>query len=284
MAKTTVFREAQAVKFLCNIFDKIIPDRVFRVRITGKQGEQDISNFKTKIKIAGFSQKSRKELGMMEDLNERTGSVYLYGDEQPDYCIVLEKDGEPEVFLLDDVYVKKEGLGESLLNISSKSWKKASSIDIFLKNIYSDDDAFNFFNRTLCKKINAGTYTARLGKWVSKKAFDSDIKKEERDMMCLYYAFKQPEKELISTMIIGSDIKVIKFTPGDLLKNIEHTIKAEHKLDSTTVKFRGMVIESRVPGKEIGSRGTTSSYVYITGTPFNATTNLIIIRHHLKNL
>ena len=282
MLQPTVYEKEKAIQFLIKQFELIEPDTLFRVRLWKDTSQEKFTDIQAKVNIVGFSEKRRKELGQFEMLREKNGSVFYYGEHQPNYLIVLVYGGKSHLLSIDDATVRRSGFGNCTLHVASRSWKKAASIEIYVNNIYTGKEALGYFKHIILKKIAGDTYTARFGKWVSKKVSPRTITKADSDSMAISYAVKYPEKETLNTMAIGQDIKSIEFIPGDTEKGFEHIIKVQQKYDSTTVKFSGLVIEADVPGKETGAKLSQSSYVYFLGVSLNSLVNLMIIRHHGK--
>ena len=279
MVENAVLKGKQALKFLCKTFENIEPGRVFRVRITDGSAGKKQTEIRAKITIAGFSEEIRIKEKNLGKITEKRGSVMLYGDDHPDYCITFENGGKVKVFQLNKAAVSRNGFGNSIISITSDDWKNASVIDIYLRNVYTGEDAQKYFSHVLVKTVNTGTYKARLGKWVCKKAYDRSLKKYQSDLMAIGDYLKLSESDLLRTTHIGADITNIDFIAGKPSQDVDHTVKAKYTYDTTTVKFRDMVIETDTTGKEIGTQKSPSTYVYLIGTPFNSHVNLIIIRH-----
>ena len=129
--------------------------------------------------------------------------------------------------------------------------------------------------------VNNGEYTARLGKWVSKKSYDRSIKKVDADKMAVAHEIARPEEETMNTMPIGSNIGNLEFAPGKPEENVEHKVLAKQEHNTTSIEFHDMVVEHSVSGREIGSKQSESSYVFFAGTSFSAPVNLLILRHRL---
>lgn len=282
MLQPTVYEKEKAIQFLIKQFEQIEPDTLFRVRLWKDTSQEKFTDIQAKVNIVGFSEKHRKELGHFEMLREKNGSVFYYGEHQPNYLLVLVYGGKSHLLSIDDATARRSGFGNSTLHVASRSWKKAASIGIYVNNIYIGKEALGYFKHIILKRIAGNTYTARFGKWVSKRVSPRNITKADSDSMAISYAVKYPDKDTLNTMAIGQNIKSIQFTPGDTEKGFAHTIKVQQKLDSTTVKFSGFVIEADVPGKEIGAKLSQSSYVYLLGVSLNSPVNLIIVRHHGK--
>ncbi len=276
-------KEKQAVTFLCDIFREIEPEIDFRVIFSGLKDKGKSTEIMSKVSIAGFYEERRKELGRLEELQDKTGSVFLYGIIQPDFFLILKYNSKTLVLPLADVTVERSGFAGSILHISSDGWKDIASIDIFLLKLFSGDEAIDYFENTLKDLINSGSYTARLGKWISVKVFGRDLKKEAADKLAIEEAIKNPENETLKTMTMGDDIEDIKFISGDPAKKTYNTFKTKQKLNSTTMDFLDMVIESDTAGKEIGTRASISTYIFLTGIKYQNSPNLIIIRHREKS-
>ena len=273
----------QAVTYLCDIFRKIETDIDFRIKFTGLKDKGKSTEILSKVSIAGFYEERRRELGRLEELQDKTGSVFLYGTIQPDFFLIFKYEGKTMVLPLADVTVERKSFAGKILHISSDSWKDIASIDIFLLKLFSGDEAIDYFENTLKDLINSGKYTARLGKWISTKVFGRDLKKEAADKLAIEEAIKNPEKETLKTMTMGADIEEIEFIPGDPDKKTHNTFKTKQKLNTTTLDFLEMVIESDTAGKEIGARASKSTYIFLTGTKYQNSPNLIIIRHREKS-
>ncbi|MBN1291565.1 MAG: hypothetical protein JXB48_06965 [Candidatus Latescibacteria bacterium] len=280
MVEQTALQGNNAFAFLCRTFENIEPGRAFRVRITDRSAEKKQTEIRAKITIAGFSEEVRKKQKNLGKITEKRGSVMLYGDDHPDYCITLENGGKVKVFQLNEAKVTITGFGDSIISISSGNWENESAIGVYLKNVYTGTEAQKYLTHVLMKTVNTGTYKARLGKWVSKKSYDRSLKKYQSDLMAIGEYVKSVENDLLRTTHIGADISNIDFIAGKPSQNVDHTLKAKYTYDTTTVKFHSMVIEADTTGKEIGTQKSQSSYVYLIGTSFNSHVNLVIIRHN----
>ena len=274
---------SEAIVYLMDYFRNVGPNTMFRVRLIGVNRENRNIDTQAKVTIAGFSEERRKSSGRMDDLREKAGSVSLYGDERPDHCLLLEIGGKHIVFMLGDVTVQLLGFGQSIIRLSSPSWKKAVMVELYIKKIYAARDAIHFFKSKLEPGINRGEIVSRLGKWVSKKVFDRDLTRNTAEKMAVDYYLKSPESETIRTTHIGGDIKEIEVVEGSSGANMTHTLKTRQQYDSTSFRFSDMVIEYETPGKEIGTKSALSTYVYFIGAPFNSPANLLIIRHRAKD-
>ena len=277
-----MYKDKEAITYLRALFGEIMPDTLFRVCLYGKNDPKKTTVQRMNVSIAGFSEERRKKQKKLDKLTKKTGSVFLYGEDQPDHFLILKSGRKTTVFPLDTVEVSWTGFAGSRLSFSSDNWKNASSIDIFLKNTYIGKDAFDFFKATLLKAINNGIYTARMGKWVGKKSYSRDLPKEVAERMALEEALKTSDAELLKTMVIGADIQNVIFTPGNPDKDVLHTINTVQRYNTTPMQFRELIIESDTFGKEIGSKHSKSTYVYLLGTSFHAPSNLLIIRHRQK--
>lgn len=282
MPKAPKLLSNEAITYLLDYFRNVDADTMFRVKLMGVNRENRNIETQTKVTIAGFSEERRKVSGKMDDLRNKTGSVSLYGDEQPDHCLILEIGGKHIVFMLNDVTVQLLGFGQSIIRLSSSSWKKAVMIDLYIKKIYAAQDAIRFFKSKIEPGINRGELISRLGKWVSKKVFDRDLARNTAEKMAVDYYLKDPGNDTIRTTHIGGDIKEVKVIEGDAGNNVVHTLKTRMQFDSSSIKFSDMVIEYETLGKEIGTKAALSTYVYLIGAPFNSPANLLIIRHRAK--
>ena len=94
MAEEKIYEGENAITFLCKVFKKIEFGTEFQVRFSGINGEEKHADYRSKISIAGFSEEYRKEHGKLGEITRKNGSVSLFGDEQPDYCLILEHVGK----------------------------------------------------------------------------------------------------------------------------------------------------------------------------------------------
>jgi len=279
MAEGTLYEGKKAIEFLTTVFEDIDPDTRFLVALSGLRGKKESTTVHRNVSIAGFSEERRKTNGKIDKLTGRTGSVFLYGEDHPDYFLILKHDRKTLIFPLENASAQRVGFADSIIRITSDDWTKAAAVEITMKNVYADSDALKYFSRTVVEKVNDGSYAARLGKWVSKKVFDRDLDKDIAEKMAIEEAVRHPEEENLRTMIIGCDIQHIGFTQGDTSKEIPHSLKARQAYNSTTIQFRDIVVEADTAGKEIGAKNSVSTYVFLIGTALNAPANLIIVRH-----
>jgi len=279
MENPEVYTGREAVRYLCDIFREIEPERMFRVVLKGVNGGTESMKVTAKVGIAGLWEERRRQLGRLEGLKERTGSVYLYGDEQPDFFLVLNFEGKTTLFHLGGAKVRRTGFARSVIRIGSEGWRKATSVDIYMKNLYVGEDAFGYFSGELLGKITDGTYAACLGKWISTLGLDRNVEREKAEKKALERYLENTEKEIVKTMVVGAGLTSLEFVPGNAGKGEPHVVRTGQKTNKTVVEFGEMIIESHTPGKEIGTRLKDSTYVYFLGTPFSAPANLLIIRH-----
>ena len=270
----------KAVKYLCKTFEIIESEKIFRMKLGGSNGELSNEEYHATVGIAGYSEEVRKKGGKIGTLKDKKGSVSLYGDEQPDYCMILNIDNKITVFPFDEeTTAQLKGFGESILTVSSNNWAKASSVNILFKDIRTGDDAIKLFNEEMISKVNKGEYTARLGNWVSKKSYDRSVKKIDADKMAVAHEIARPEEDTMNTMLIGTDIEELEFIPGNPKDNKDHVIKAKQENNTTTVEFNDVIVQHDVFGREVRFKQVKSSYAFLAGTSFSARINLLIFRH-----
>jgi len=279
MENPEIYTGREAVRYLCDIFREIDPERTFRVVLEGADGGTESMEVTAKVGIAGLWEEHRRQLGRLEGLKERTGSVYLYGDEQSDFFMVLNFEGKTMLFHLGGAEVRRAGFARSILKVGSENWRKASAVDIYLKDLYIGEDALGYFTGELLGKIADGMDAAFLGKWISTLGLDRNVEREEAEKGVLEKYLEDTGKETVKTMVVGAGITTLEFVPGDAGKDRLHLLETEQKANKTAVEFGDMIIESHTAGKEIGARLKDSTYVYFLGTPFSAPANLLIIRH-----
>ena len=279
MDSPNVYSGSEAISFLVNIFESLEPDRILVVRLSVRDGKEKDLFADAKVSIAGFCEEHRKEAGCLEELKNRKGSVFLYGDEQPDHCLVIKHGRKPMVLPLEDILVQPLGMNGSTVRITSETWKMVSEVIVFHSDVISGDDAIKFFKADLLKKINKGTYSARLGKWISRKGFDRNRDKSEEESKVIGQAIEATEVEIIKTMSIGTDIERISLQYDQISVESPYTLTSRQQHNATKVQFRDMIIEHNTSGKEIGAKHSASTYAYLIGATFNAPSNLVIIRH-----
>ncbi len=284
MAEGTLYEGEKAIEFLKTLFENLDPERQLLVKLSGLRGKNESTTVQRTVSIAAFSESRRKSSGKLDELTDREGSVFYYGEEHPDHFLILKHGRKTMVFPLENAAAKRTGFADSVIRIFSNDWTKAAAVDIHVKSIFADLDGVQYFKNTITEKINNGSYTARLGKWASKKVFDRNLDKDAGEKLAIEEALKLPEEEILRTMIMGGDIQHLDFSPGDRAKEIPNSLKAKQAYNSTSIQFRDIVVEAGTEGKEIGTRESQSTYVYFIGTPFHAPSNLMIIRHrpHVK--
>lgn len=269
-----------AVKYLCKTFEKIESENIFRVKLGGRKEGQAPEEYRAMVGIAGYSEDVRKNGGKIGILKEKKGSVSLYGDVQPDYCIILNINNKLTVFPIDEeTTAQMKGIGESILTVVSNNWAKATSINILFKDIRSGDDAIRLLNEEIISKVNNGDYSARLGKWVSKKSYDRSIKKVDADKMAIAHDIAHPEEDTMNAMPIGTNVEELEFIAGDPNDDKDHIMKAIQENNTTTMEFNDIILQHDVFGKEVRFKKVKSSYAFLAGTSFSARINLLIFRH-----
>ncbi len=150
-------------------------------------------------------------------------------------------------------------------------------MEIFIKDVLSGPEAVSFFRSELARKVNWQEFTARMGKWVSRKSYDRSVPKNEADVRSVAHDIAHPGDESLETTHIGGDLSGLEVTEGG--GDCEYTLKVTHGANTTTIPFAGMVVEHNVMGREIGSKQSKSSYAFLIGAPFNSRVNLVIFRH-----
>lgn len=273
---------ASHIDTLCGLFRGLDPEKEMRISIAGIGEKKRSQSMTAKVTIAGFSEDNRQKNGKLDTLSNRTGSVFLYGASQPDYFIILNDGKKTLAFSLANAAVKREGIAGSILHIEAPDWAKAASLDINISNVFSGAEGYQFFTKTLLERVNTGEYAARLGKWISTKVFDRDLPREEADRLSIEEEMKAPNREVIRTMVIGSDIANIQLAHEKKGHDEFRTLLVRQTVNTTKVPFKDIVVEYDTLGREIGAGQSKSTYVFLTGAPFNAPANLLIIRHRPK--
>lgn len=276
-------KERSAIEQIYDVFSLKDPDTEYFVKIADRKNTAKKNGVLSKATITGFSEENRKKNGRLDPLSNKTGAVFLYGDIQPDYFLLLNNGAKTVVLPLEDAVLTRTGLTNGILGISSKAWPKVSSVEINIDSVFNGTDAMAFFKSVILKKINAGEFAARLGKWVSKRSFDRDLARDEAEERSIKEDVEKPDDEVIRTMVIGSDIEHIDLNPGNPAKKIEPSLTVRQHINTTKVQFQRMVLVHNVQGKEIGAGQSVSTYVYLTGVSINAPANLIIVRHRPRH-
>ena len=274
-----VYTGADAIDYLCKFFSERDPGKKFDVSISLHGDSSGQIDKTANISIAGLNEAKRKETGKLENVSQRNGSVFLYGDDTPNYFMALKTDGKTNAFSLENAAVQPAGFAESLLRVTSPKWPKVSAIDIRIAPVITGETAANYFESTILKKIRSEEYSCHLGKWVSKKVYDRSLSRVDSDRLAIEEAVKKPESELLNTMAFGADTLGIEYKRGDNSKDIPHKMSVRQQHNSTKLDFVEFIIEPAIFGREIGAKQTVTSYVYLIGTSFQAPSNLLIIRH-----
>lgn len=280
----TVHTGEKASQYLRQTFAAIRPGTSFRVKLSGGKVGKSPSNYSALAGVTGYSEETRLQSGGIGQVTSQKGSVTLYGESPPDYCLMLDIEGKLYTFTIDgETSLQRTGVVDSILSLRGKNWKMATNIDIFLKSIYTGTDGVQFFLDTVVKKVNDGEYAARLGKWVSKKSYDRSIKRADADKRAVSFEIENPEKESMNSTHIGGNLTRLDFSPGTSEKNAEHLLTAKHESSSTKINFLDVIVQHDVLGREIGAKQSRSTYVYFLGAPLSSPVNLLIIRHRSAN-
>ncbi len=268
-----------AIDFLCDYFSAVEIGKEFKITVTLKNSNSAPSEKSANITIAGFNEARRKELGRLDDITSKNGSVFIYGDNPPDFFLVIKSGGKTNALSLENAAVQPAGFADSLLRITSPKWPRIAAIEIRIRPVINGKNSADYFEKTVLPNIRSGIYLMHIGKWVSKKVYDRSLSREVTDRMSIEEALRTPDKEVLKTMVFGSDIKGFEFNRGDMAKKIPHILRVKQQHNTLKLDFVEFIIEPGVMGREIGAKQTVTTYIYLIGTSFQAPANLLVIRH-----